>query len=449
MNASKCLSTALLVAAALAASAVAYAAQGDSVAGYKLLTTISLPGGLAANDISWVDSSNARYYLSDHGNAAATPPVLPRVVVIDTQTNQFLTSITVPASTNGLLAIPRTHEVWVGLNDSTVAVINTDTNTIAAIIPTGGTARADEMAYDPIDRLILVANDKDNPPFVSFISQVTRKVVKKINYDGVAGPQSTGGIEQPVWDAVAEKFYLAIPATKSNPNGEVDELDPVSLSVTRSFPSACKGPAGLVLIPHQRLMTSCGDAIDILSGKVLTTVMGVGGDEIWYNRGDQRVYFGGGTDHISVNVVDANSYAILASLTVGQIVASPGVSQKTHSLAADSDNNELFVPVSGVGVQVWRNGASITAFPNPVPVSIGSASGATTIFWNAPNADAIEIHIGAPNGPLFTYDSNSGSASTGPWVSDGMTFYLQDVTGGAAPTAANTLATLVIHLKKG
>jgi len=435
-----------LTVSVFALCAVALAGQGDPIGGYKLLTTISVPGGLVGNDISWVDSASGRYYLADRGNATSTPVVRPRIDVIDIEHDQFVTSIALPSASNGVLSISRAHEIWVGLNDSTVAVISTDTNAITNIIETGGTARADEIAYDPADHVILIANDRDTPPFVSFISTVTHSLIKTINYDGVAGPQSTGGIEQPVWDAVAGKFYLAIPATKANPKGEVDELDPLALSVTRVFPTTC-GPAGLVLIPNQRLMTSCGDVLDVFSGSVVTTVKGVGGDEIWYNSGDQRVYFGGGTDRISVPVVDGNTYSVLTSLVIGQILTAPAVSQTTHSLAVDADSNQIFVPVTGVGIQVWRNGASLTAFPNPIPVT-GSADGSATISWNAPNADYIEIHIGSPTGPLFTYDGNHGSVQTGAWVSEGLTFYLQDVTGGKPLTAANTLATLVLHLQR-
>ncbi len=326
-----------------------FAQQGAPVAGYKLLNTIKIPTGLAANDISWVDTATARYYLADHG---AAPSVPPSVDVIDTQAGQFLTSIVLPSSTNGIAGIPRAHEIWVGLNDSTVSVIDTDNNTISHVISTGGTARADELAYDPVDQLILIANDRDTPPFVSFISTQSYSVVKKLAYDGSQAPQSTGGIEQSVWNGQTGKFYLAIPATKANPNGQIDELDPTTMSVSRSMATVCTGPSGLVLIPNQRLMTACGDVIDIVTGKVVTTVSGVGGDEIWYNPGDQRVYFGGGTNRIGVSVVDANTYALLTTLTVGQIVASPGVSQTTHSVAADADNNEVYVPVTGVGIQI-------------------------------------------------------------------------------------------------
>ncbi len=93
------------------------------------------------------------------------------------------------------------------------------------------------------------------------------------------------------------------------------------------------------------------------------------------------------------------------------------------------------------------NGASLTASPNPIPVT-GAVDGTTTISWNAPSASYIEIHVGSPNGPLFVYEGNNGSAQTGPWVTDGTTFYLQDVTGGKPLTANNTLATLVVHLQR-
>ncbi len=430
----------------------ASAQQGQPIGGYKLLTTIVVPGGLAGNDISWVDSANARYYLADRGNATASPVVGPRVDVVDTEHNQFLTSIPLTVASNGILAIPRAHELWVGLNDSTVAVIDTITNAITHVISTGGTMRADEMAWDPQDGLILIANDRDTPPFVSFISERTYSVVKTLHYDGTAAPMSTGGIEQAVWDGPGGKFYIAIPATSANPNGEIDEIDPFKMAVTRSFPTSCKGPSGLVLIPNQRLMTACGDVLDIPSGKVVTTVPAVSGDEIWYNPGDQRVYFGG---TLNVFVVDANTYSLVTTLVVGIAAAGAAPAQSTHSLAADSDNNEVFVPVaaagtgtgSAVGIQVWRNGATLTAIPDPISVT-GSALGSATISWTAPNAQVIEIHVGSPNGAIFTQNANRGSMSTGPWVTDGMTFYLQDVTGGLPLTSANTLATAVVRLQR-
>jgi cytochrome c551/c552 len=89
----------------------------------------------------------------------------------------------------------------------------------------------------------------------------------------------------------------------------------------------------------------------------------------------------------------------------------------------------------------------LTANPNPIPVKAGAFVGQTTLSWNAPDAQLIEIHIGSPSGPLFTEQGNRGSIQTGVWVSDGATFYLQDVTGGKPLTSDYTLATLVVNLQ--
>jgi hypothetical protein len=88
---------------------------------------------------------------------------------------------------------------------------------------------------------------------------------------------------------------------------------------------------------------------------------------------------------------------------------------------------------------------TFTASPNPIPVSAG-ADGVTTISWNAPNSTVIEVHIGSPDGPLFTHNVNSGSMTTGTWVTNGLVFYLQDVSSGAVASASNTLATLTVNL---
>jgi hypothetical protein len=91
---------------------------------------------------------------------------------------------------------------------------------------------------------------------------------------------------------------------------------------------------------------------------------------------------------------------------------------------------------------------SLAAFPNPIPVAAATALGATTITWNAPGVNSVELRIGRPDGILFAAGGSRGSAPTGPWVNDGMTFYLQDVTGGKTLTAANTVATVTVRLEQ-
>jgi hypothetical protein len=93
-------------------------------------------------------------------------------------------------------------------------------------------------------------------------------------------------------------------------------------------------------------------------------------------------------------------------------------------------------------------GPSLTANPNPIQVAGNAAVGSTTISWIAPDAESVEVHIGSPNGKLIATGWDRGSVQTGLWVSDGMTFYLQDVTGGKPLTSDYTLAELVVHLQQ-
>ena len=85
---------------------------------------------------------------------------------------------------------------------------------------------------------------------------------------------------------------------------------------------------------------------------------------------------------------------------------------------------------------------ALYAQPNPVRVYSGGKYGITTLTWNPGKPRMVEVHVNSPDGPLFARTAGSGTASTGPWVADGMVFYLEDVSQGAPVT----LATTTVHL---
>jgi len=88
---------------------------------------------------------------------------------------------------------------------------------------------------------------------------------------------------------------------------------------------------------------------------------------------------------------------------------------------------------------------ALTANPSTIVVPNGSYLGQTTLNWNAPGASLVQLRIGSPTGQLFAEAGSVASATTGDWVSDGMTFYLVNVSNGPA-SAANVLATAVVHV---
>jgi hypothetical protein len=64
-------------------------------------------------------------------------------------------------------------------------------------------------------------------------------------------------------------------------------------------------------------------------------------------------------------------------------------------------------------------------------------------------AKRIQIHLDAPDGPLFAR-SGPGvfSQETGHWVRDGTTFYLQNVSNDVPLTAENTIAAVTLRRQR-
>jgi hypothetical protein len=341
----------LTVAAAAMACLFIGAFAQSNPPNYQLLTTIPVPGGLAGFDISWVDASNQRYYLADR---TATPGT-GRIDVVDTQAMMLVNTIpsfagTVPnpepgcsaSGPNGVVAIPQLHQLYAGDGDSTVKVVDTLAQAVVAVIPTGGKCRADELAYDAADHIIVIANDQDSPPYLTFISTDTQSVRGRLTYPA---SQINNGLEQPVWNPKNDRFYQAVPQIPGINTGSIDIINPVTMSVERSLSTMCS-PAGLVLTPSQRLKTSCGEAFDAITGASLgVTDPRVAADQLWYNPGDNNYYFGffvGIAGGKGCAVVDANTNQLLTFIPAS-----------THTLAADPNYNRIFIPVSGSGIQVW------------------------------------------------------------------------------------------------
>jgi hypothetical protein len=85
--------------------------------------------------------------------------------------------------------------------------------------------------------------------------------------------------------------------------------------------------------------------------------------------------------------------------------------------------------------------ATLSGSPNPFPAD-ANGLGQITLTWSAPGASTVEIHVNAADGPAFSGGGSTGSAPTGQWVTDGMQFFLQDVSGGEPGT---TLTTFTAH----
>ena len=159
-----------------------------------------------------------------------------------------------------------------------------------------------------------------------------------------------------------------------------------------------------------------------------------------------------------------NKVEVRLSAPGGQLIARSGAgsfSQLTNKSIRDgtkvylqdvSDNQPLTRAYTLDAVTLRVTSAprgSITANPNPF-LADPSGLGQTTLAWTSYGTSAVEVRVDAPDGnKLAGSGDGSFSTNTGHWVRDGMTVYLQDVSGGLPLTAANTLATVTLHGTSG
>lgn len=93
-----------------------------------------------------------------------------------------------------------------------------------------------------------------------------------------------------------------------------------------------------------------------------------------------------------------------------------------------------------------RPRGTLEADPNPLLLAATHTAGAVRLTWTTDQVDSVEIRIGGPLGPVFACGGRQGTATTGPWVRDWMTFFLQDVSVGAAAGIGATLDTVCVRV---
>lgn len=335
--------------AVIAACAVFSFVASAGAAELKKVGTIVMPGEvLESFDIGWVDQDTNRYYLADRSNKS--------VDVIDTKTDKYLTRITGfigdgpkgnVSGPNGVIAINKGTEAWAGDGDSTVKVIDLKAGKIVDTISTGGKKRADEIAWDPKNEVFIVANDADEPPFVTLIStKPGHKIIGKIEF-----PQATEGIEQSAYNPGDGMFYTDIPEIDhQKTKGGLAVIDPKTAKLVKILPVDNCIPHGLAKGPGTLFFVGCNagtakdnlppqmSVFDTKTGKVVGIVPGAGGsDEAIANNKVGQWYAATSNDKggPALTVMDSKTNTVIQKFptAVG-----------AHSVAVSLANNHVYVP---------------------------------------------------------------------------------------------------------
>jgi hypothetical protein len=394
----------------------------------RLLKTIPVPvsaanttaGALYSFDISWVDQATDTYYLADRSNKAVDLVEAETAVTQLAPNNGFapfagFTPCTPPAGANDcagpngvVVAFP-----WLFVTDAPSRVVSFDLRTTPpttvseAITHAGEPTRADELAYDPTDGLLLVINNAATPPFGTLISvdkaTGALTVGTQILFDAAHGVDATNGAEQPVWDPGTGKFYLSIPEISgdgTNLHGAVLRISTAG-EVEATYPVDLCGPAGLALGPQGDLLVGCntvfdtaggrwtGNAdrdtqtaapqyviLDAATGTIDAHVLGVGaGDEVWFNAGDGHYYTASSGSPLAPNALTP------ARPPVGTATTAPVLTAQGAAILgvidALSHTLEQLVPTVNVP-------AVVAPAPHPHPAgtahSVAASAGTNHIF---------------------------------------------------------------------
>jgi hypothetical protein len=391
----------------------------------KCLTAVQIPGNpLRSFDISWVNPDRAEMYFADRSNAG--------VQVIDTQHLTWKRNLGgfVGIILNGAGAVNNnlsgpdgvtSHGRWLyaGDGNSTLKVfdLNSPSNVSVASISTGGTTRLDEMALTTDGRLLVAANNAEDPPFGTLFSangdDASNHVAKiaKITGDPTIIPPGAGAsIEQPAWDPKTARFLVSVPQIANNPTGctfgpggatpcqgGLMIFDPTTIhsdTVIGAFDPATNigilklhdcGPNGASVGPHDNVILGCNpgnvgtntttQVINATTKNFVEVGNIVGADEVWYNSGDNRYYLGASKDcavagspcpatpqqKAELGVINAETNLLIEKIPQ---------SSNSHSVAADSKRNLIFVPqvapvgTVGVGGDTTAVGAGICGSTN-------------------------------------------------------------------------------------
>src|SRR6516164_4878463 len=397
-----------------------------------LLSSVQVPvtdgnttNGMYSFDISYVDQSTGVYFLADRSNLAVESLSALSILTQIRPNNGHAPfagfTPCVPADGHGANDCAGPNGVvsvfpWLFVTDAPSRVLSFDlrgagggktlTTVSECTTMAGDPTRADELAYDPRDGLILAINNASTPPFGTLVKVDKASGVltcgKNIILDAAHGVDAQNAAEQPVWDPTTKKFYLSIPQIGGNPTvGGVIRISTTG-TVEATYTITFCSPAGLALGPQDDLLVGCntiwatdgslwtGNAdrntltaapqlviLDAQTGSITANVLGAGvGDEVWFNKGDNHYYAASSGSNLAPNalfparspvgtattapvnvsqgaatldVIDALSETLDQRVPTLNVPADPSGSHPAgtaHSVAAYSSTNHVFVPIA-------------------------------------------------------------------------------------------------------
>jgi YVTN family beta-propeller protein len=338
-------------AAVLSLASGAQAGQLKEVARIPIMLDVPLNGF----DIGYVDQKTDTVYFTSSAHFFDPKVIHPGnnvLLVIDAKTNKLIKAVPGFKHPSGVVVTKSGAEAWVSDGDSTVKVVDLKAGKITDTISTGGTDRADEVAYDPRDHVFAVANGDDDPPFLTLIStEPGHKIIAKVPV-----PEGTDGLEQTIYQPKDGMFYTDVPElNKEHAKGAMLKTDPKTGKRVALLPVDNCRPHGNAIGLGTDLILGCNAGntrnkdtlaaqqaiFDTATGKV-TYIPGAGGTDM--SAADDKL---GQYYTASVGNPDPGPVLAVIDAKTAKIIQKIPTAGLAHSVAVDTNNHHVFVPSAG------------------------------------------------------------------------------------------------------
>ena len=338
-------SKSLVTAATVLATAIACAGPVHAQ-GLKQVGSIAIPGGpINTFGVMYIDQATGLGYLADKDNKA--------VDIIDTKTDTYVgriagftgtTSSGATSGPNGIIAI--NDELWVSDGDSTIKLIEPKSGKIAGTIATGGKKRANAMAHDPKDHIVIVANPNDEPPFLSLVSTAPgHRILAKIPVEDAAE-----SLERSDYFAPTGMFYTDVPILRADhTRGALAQTDPRTGKLVKLHEIDHCHPHSIALVADTTLFLGCslapaagGDlaVFDVGSGKAASNVADLGGS------GDAVVNPKLGQYYQSASTAAGGPVLRVVDIKSRTQVQKISTSNGAHSIGVGLAQNHIYLPTT-------------------------------------------------------------------------------------------------------
>jgi hypothetical protein len=371
----------------------------SAVPDYSLKALIPIPASADNNvggmfhtfDISDFDPLTSLDYVSDRSNAsidifsALTDSFVGRIggsghVFVGQQASNAT------SGPDGLVVINSggQHEVWAGNGDSTLKGFSLPSGTQLFNIPTGPSSddRVDEMAYDPVTKTIMAANNAASPfPFATLVNTTTGAIIKQITFNGTGGtPAATNGLEQSAYDPVTNTFFVSVPQIGGSGPGGVAEVDPTTGAILHIYNfatmsggsvTACS-PSGLAVGTGGQLLAGCSGSTGSIilkplanggNGALVLIPQVTGSDEVTFDPTNNLYFLAADTDPTGPVLGIING---LTDSWVTNLPTTPG----DHSVAVDPITGQVFVPFASNAANTLCANGCMAVFATPEPGSL-------------------------------------------------------------------------------